>query len=205
MFLHSDILQSDILYNILPHVDLETIGKLLCVNKFVNKLCSDKHFWKQKFKICNKTLPSKSDDWLLEYKNVWICTKRAIKFVDHFIKISNTNFNSYKIYIHDTVNGAHLFWIPPKTRSRIKKEYISHSLIFEIYTISENGDFIFNLKLRSYKTVSKRSQKIYSKSTKLPYKKFVKYIITLYYFYNNLIMTNSEGGEFLFLGDSVIG
>ena len=82
----SFILESDIIYNILPHVDIPSIGKLLCVNKFVNKLCSDKHFWKEKVKNDYKNMILKSDEWLWEYKCIYVAYVRAIYFVDNYIE-----------------------------------------------------------------------------------------------------------------------
>ena len=110
------ILESDIIYNILPHVDLPTIGTLLCINKFVNKLCNDKHFWKNKIKYDYKNVIPKSDEWLYEYKCIYEIYVRSIKFVDDFIVdgLTHTPVRGYRgtgIHVRELINLDHFRWI----------------------------------------------------------------------------------------------
>ena len=113
----SIILESDIIYNILPHVDLETIGKLFCVNKKVNKLCFDKHFWKLKIENDHKNIVFNSNEWLHEYKNIHVAHVQAIKFIEYLIdwgkKYHGTNSFFSIFYIKKRIDSSYLCWNQP--------------------------------------------------------------------------------------------
>ena len=128
----STILESDVIYNILPHVDLETIGNLFCVNKIVHKLCNDKHFWKTKFNNDYKNVISKSEDFLYEYKDIFLRYVQSHKSITHFIKICNVLKKRYKavygiysIRVLDHItpsvfNGQGFIGFSSDTNSRLK-------------------------------------------------------------------------------------
>ena len=107
------ILESDILYNILSRVDLKTIGVIFRVNKHVNKLCSDNHFWKDMFIDSCSFVIVKSNDWLCEYKNIVSLQKHNNKLSKYLIKKEKKRGDDikYKIVLNDVVKHENLQWV----------------------------------------------------------------------------------------------
>ena len=121
----SMILESDIIYSILPHADLPTIGKLLCGNKFVNKLCSNKYFWEEKIKNDYKNVIPKSDEWLYEYKCIYTIHVKSIKFIDNFIAkniecIRNNSALEFSVHMFESINLDHFRWIPEISKMNLE-------------------------------------------------------------------------------------
>ena len=108
------LLESDIIYNILLHANLQTIGNIFCVNKIIHKLCCDKYFWKSKIENDYKNVIPKSNDWIYEYKCIYTSYVRALKFVEYLIvngnKIQQHNSPAHSLFIKKFVNISYLRW-----------------------------------------------------------------------------------------------
>ena len=132
------ILESDIIYNVLPHATLPTIGDLLCLNTLINKLCSDKNFWKAKLRDDYQNVTPKSDKWVNEYKCIYETYVRSVVFINKFIRngiarhmnathtaaiVFQNGFVAREIpcngrdpifitHVRDPINPDHFQWIP---------------------------------------------------------------------------------------------
>ena len=176
------ILESDIIYNILPHIDLPTIGTLLCISTFVNKLCSDTHFWKGKISNDYKNVIPKSDNWIYEYKCIYKTHIRAIKFVDEFIAYGLSHDYTLKgiggiILINGSINLDHFRWIPNLPTSKLGSVstaiyfLINNIKLFRVSFIIYYGDVYHN-----------------SYTLDLPRDGLTDYVINLYYNHHNITM-----------------
>ena len=198
----SMILESDIIYNILPHVDLETIGKLFCVNKFVNKLCNDKYFWKSKFSDKYKNFIAKSEKWLCEYKCVSLAHMQAIKFVDHFIEMGNLLHSclsrDYYVITRNIIDHQNLYWIPDKLKLRLLSEGVYSSVFFGMNcnnTGSLNDKpFYVSLSVRHRSNHHSHTSDLYVSK-----QEFVDYITKIHYDYGNFTMYEYNDDEILFM------
>ena len=183
-FTMSLILESDIIYSILPYVCIPTIGKLFCVNKFVNKLCNDKYFWKEKVEKDYKNMILKSDDWIIEYKHIYETHIRAGDCVDNFFS------RITKCFQENTSVGATAYASPPIMTS-INLDYFHwlHTLLlFGPGCQAQISNFNVNVETQvirmdliiSYNKLMKETARLY-----LSYHEFKKYMANLYYYYND--------------------
>jgi len=173
------ILESDIIYSILPHVCISTIGKLLCVNKFVNKLCNDKYFWKEKGEKDYKNMILKSDEWVMEYKCIYETHIWSNRYVDNFVAdeikyYQNNSIYRFTHYDHSPVNIDYFCWVSEisllKSDRQVKKFMVNMDpktkelhIQFVIYHNNIYDDIIY---------------------TYLSYDQFKKHIAHLYYYYD---------------------
>ena len=194
----SIILKTDILYNILPYIDLTCIGKLFCVNKIINKLCSDKHFWKTKFNNDYKNVISKNNNWLCEYKNVSLAYIQTIKFVDHFIKCAQIYKprilpDTFSICIRGIVSYSDLYWISEKSQMQLRK-YPPPS----IFLGRHKGKYETLIEYPFFVSVTNKtgfSEPAYINMCK---REFINYVTKLHYDYGNFAIYNRSNVSILF-------
>lgn len=188
----------DLLYNILSHAELPTIGMVFRVNKIINDLHDNKHFWKGKFiNDCNHVIP-KSDNWLCEYKHVLLLRKMAIEFLD----ILNKNVLYTKIRLGYDPQTRNFHWLPlPHILKHINefesKEHIikDGSLYFEKYMPPDN--FGFMISFRNSKILDNRHcvEETAEHATR---ESMITCITRLSYDCENLVLEDNHGNEFLF-------
>ena len=195
----SMILESDILYDILPYVDLETVGKLFNANKLINNLCNNKHFWKVKFNNDHEMFVAKSDNWLYEYKCIVLARDQTIKFVNHFIKMARQSANmqgalpQYYLYIRDVVTLPNLDWIPNVSQLQLN-EYTTTLLILGISSAS-----LFKKDMaRFHVSFEIHPSQIRKSSVLMSMNDFINYMTKLYYDYGNFIVQDPQCNRFKF-------
>ncbi len=79
-----DLLPADTLYNIMLNADIDTIKNYCTTSKEANKICHDKHFWINKFKIENYIVPKKYN--MEEYIKIHDLTLKAKQLLMLFQK-----------------------------------------------------------------------------------------------------------------------
>ena len=175
------ILESDIIYSILPHVGIPTMGVLFCVNKFVNKLCNDKYFWKEKVEKDYKNIILKSDDWIMEYKYIYETRIRANNCVDNFVFYIINRYH----------NRGSIIYIRPPIMTPVDLEYLrwipSLSLLPPGYKANFSNFNIDTKKQVVHMELFGRHKKLTGKTAylQLSYDEFKKYMANLYYYYND--------------------
>ena len=185
------ILESDIIYNILPCINLSTIGKLFCVNKCVNKLCHDKYFWKEKLKHDWKNVIPKSDEWTNEYKCIYKIYIRSIKFIDNFIAggtehLNNYNSSSFKTHVNELINLDYFRWItgitPLPTGSKAQTSIIYMNTNIKKFCVT------FITRTNIFTKVS---------SASLSHNEFTDYVINLYYNHDCIHMSEYKNKKII--------
>ena len=183
------ILESDIIYNVLPHAKLPTIGDLLCLNKLINKLCSDKNFWKEKIKHDYKNVIPKSNEWINEYKCIYKIYIRSITFIDNFIArsiehLNNYERNNFEAYVDEVIILDYFRWItdmiPLPTGSKAQTSAIYMNTNIKKFCVT----FITHTS-----TFTKVSNVSLSNS------EFTDYVINLYYNHDNIHMIKYKSEE----------
>ena len=182
------ILESDIIYNVLPHTGFPTIRKLLCVNKFVNKLCNDVHFWKAKLKNDYKNVIPKSDKWMQEYKCIYKIHIRSIKFVNNFI-IEGMSYitPSYHVHVHELINLDHFRWIPNISKLKLGSQATT-SLYYINYKVNK---FTIVFKITIHGTMEHTL-------CALSRDEFTNYMINLHYNHDCIHMSEYNNKKIIF-------
>ena len=192
------ILESDIIYNVLPYVDFKTISNIFCVSKLVNNLCNDKHFWKNKFMNDYKNVIAKSDNWLCEYKNIMLINIHTIKFVEHFLKTVD-GYNktypasmAYIFKIYGIIECPHLYEIFDNPKINNTK----HSIFFGIH---DNTISNFYMGFRTYTCIGTTRKFLNFNYEKcLSKENFIKCITILRYNDDNYIINDIYSNKFTF-------
>jgi hypothetical protein len=104
-------------FEILKNLDIKSLPQACLVNKIMNKLCNDKHFWFEKFKHDYLQLfiePSGYSEWIKEYNkihNLKDIAKKVLMINDIERNRSDQwqSEGSICIYDNDTVNISDFF------------------------------------------------------------------------------------------------
>lgn len=71
-------LDENIWYNIMLHMGVDELKNIYLVNKIVNHVCQNSHFWVNKFNhnhLTLKTIPLTINEWIKEYANALFISK----------------------------------------------------------------------------------------------------------------------------------
>lgn len=183
----SMILESDILYNILLHLDLTSVGNIFRLNKFVNRLCNNEYFWKIKFETDYKNIVPQSYEWLREYKTVSFAHTQTIKFAEYMIK--GDKYNSrygvpFPFYARlcSIVNWSNLYWVPHKLRSQLHENSITSIFLAMNQLMSRSTTSLFSIGFRIQGGTPYYGDLSYIYISK---EEFIKYVTKLRYDYGN--------------------
>lgn len=192
-----NIWHEDIVYNILC-ADPRTAYNISLVNKMLNGVYNNDHYWKYVFTLEYKHVRPLSNNWKIEYKNMHFARKTTSNIISPIILLIDNTIgwtfyigDVYKIstpYIPIDINK--LYWLPQNLRNKFPKNNSSY-IWFQFSLQSYQGNNLIYANIVYFDSIS-ANEKFFS----LTPETLSWYLYHIAYIYPGIPLTTKDKGLF---------